>query len=62
MIRDFFSVLDATGACTLTELQNGGLQNLRVMYRAIESISPETKDSVEELIKDLVGHWSEFVI
>ena len=62
VIRDFFSVLDATGACTLTELQNGGLQNLRVMYRAIESLSPETKDSVEELIKDLVGHWSEFVI
>lgn len=61
VIRDFFSVLDATGACTLTELQNGGLQNLRVMHRAIESLSPETKGSVEELIKDLVGHWSEFI-
>lgn len=61
VINDFFSVLDATGACTLTELQNGGLQNLKAMYRAIESLNPETKDSVEELIKDLVGHWSEFI-
>lgn len=60
VINDFFSVLDATGACTLTELQKGGIKNLRIMLRAIDSLSPETKGSVDELVKSLVGHWSEF--
>lgn len=60
IINDFFSVLDATGACTLTELQKGGIKNLRMMLHAIESLSPETKESVDELVKSLVGSWGEF--
>lgn len=61
VIEDFFSVLEATGAYTLTELQKGGLANIRIMLAKVNDLNPETKESVEELIRNLIGHWDIFL-
>lgn len=61
LVDDFFSVLGVTGASTLTELQDGGLKNIRLMLKQIEQLNPETRGSVEELIKALVSAWHRFI-
>lgn len=54
VIDDFFSVLFATGATTLSELYDGGFKNLRIMAKQMEYLDPETKEIVNELIKNLM--------
>lgn len=61
LIDDFFSVLGVTGASTLTELQDGGLRNIRLMLKQIEQLDPETRESVDKLIKALIGAWHRFI-
>ncbi|XCP84803.1 DUF2974 domain-containing protein [Roseburia hominis] len=61
LISDFFSVMEVTGASTLTELQDGGLRNIRLMLRQIEQLNPETRERVDELIKALVSAWHKFI-
>lgn len=61
LINDLFSVLEATGAQTLTQVQDGGLKNIKTMLGKIESLNPESRGIVEELIKSLFSHWTEFV-
>lgn len=60
-IDDFFSVLEASGATTLTELQNGGLKSLTAMLKQMEALKPETKQVTESLVKSLFAHWTEFI-
>lgn len=54
VIEDFFAVLTATGASTLSEIYEGGFKNLRVMIKQIEFLHPETREIVTELIRNLM--------
>lgn len=60
-INDFFSVLEATGAETLTQLQEGGLKNLRLMLKQKNALKPETKKIIEKLIREFVNRWKMFL-
>ncbi len=60
-INDFFSVLEATGAETLTQLQEGGIKNLKLMLKQIDTLKPETGEMLGDLIKRLAGHLPELL-
>lgn len=62
VVGDFFAVLEATGAQTLTRLQEGGIGYAKVMLKQVEKLSPDTKSAVDELLKSLFSHWKEFVL
>lgn len=62
VVGDFFSVLEATGAQTLTGLQEGGLRYVSVMMKKAESLRPETKIAVDDLLKSLFGRLKELVL
>ena len=59
VINDFFAVLEATQVKTLTELQTGGLRNVKTILGKLDEVQPETKETVENLIKSLSGNWFE---
>lgn len=59
-IDDLFSVLEVTKAQTLTQVQDGGLRNARMMLGQIEALNPKSRKIVEELVKSLFSHWTEF--
>ena len=61
LVDDFFAVLEATGVQTLTQLQEGGLKNAALMLKAVEELSQDTRKSIEELLRKLLSHWSEFL-
>lgn len=61
VIEDFFSVVEAAGAKTLTELQGGGLKSARAMLGQLEKLSPQTRTSVERLVKTVFVHWKELI-
>lgn len=60
-INDFFSVLEATGAETLTQLQEGGIKTLRLMLKQKNALKPETKKIIEKLIREFVSRWKLFL-
>lgn len=60
-INDFFSVLEATGAETLTQLQEGGVKTLRLMLKQKNALKPETKMIIEKLIREFVSRWKLFL-
>ncbi len=60
-IDDFFSVLEAPGVETLTELQNGGVKALAAMWRRRETLGPETKERIDLLLQTILTHWTDFV-
>lgn len=60
-IEDFFSVLEAPGAKTLTELQEGGLKSAKAMFARSQELNPETRKIVEQLLKTMASHWVEFL-
>ena len=60
-INDFFSVLEATGAETLTQLQEGGIKTLRLMLKQKNALKPETKKIMEKLIREFVSRWKLFL-
>lgn len=62
VVDDFFAVLEATGAQTLTALQNGGIGYAKIMMKQVEKLSPDTKSAVDELLKSLFSHLKEFIL
>lgn len=60
-IDDLFSVFEITGAQTFSQLQNGGIKNVKAMLRRIDELEPNSKKIVQELIYQLFSHWSEFI-
>ena len=58
-INDMFSVLDASGAVTISELQSQGLRNMPAMMRQLNALHPETKEKTELLLKLLINQWAE---
>lgn len=61
IINDLFDVLEATGAHTLTQVQEGGIKNAAVMLKQIEELKPQTRESIEKLIKSMVAHWDKLL-
>ena len=54
IICDLFSVLEATDAVTLTELQDGGIKNIRVIMKAVEAMDTDSKGVVQNLLKEIL--------
>lgn len=54
VIDDLFAVLEATEAATLTELQDGGLKNVRTVMKEIEEMDSDSKGVLQDLLKELV--------
>lgn len=54
IICDLFSVLEATDAVTLTELQDGGIKNIRVIMKAVEAMDTDSKGVVQDLLKEIL--------
>lgn len=59
LIDDMFSVLEASGAVTVTELQSQGLRNMPSMLRQLNALHPETKEKAELLLKLIISQWTE---
>lgn len=60
-IDEFFSVLEAPGVETLTELQNEGVRGLKAILAEIDGLTPESKKIVQKLIKSLFDSGTEFL-
>lgn len=58
-IDDLFSVLEASGCETLTELQNSGLKAFTQMLRAMEKLEPETGKQVTGLLRIFADQWTD---
>lgn len=58
-ITEFFSILEAPGVETLTELQNGGLKTIRQMLKKADTLSDETREMADTLLKGLARNWME---
>ena len=54
VIQDLFAVLEATGAETLTELQDGGMKNFRILVKRIDGMDSESKIILQDLLKEIV--------
>ena len=61
LIGELFSVLEATGADTISQIQEGGLKSLAAMVRQLDRLEPQSKAMVQELIAGLFGSWLELL-
>ena len=43
LIGELFSVLEATGADTISQIQDGGLKSLAAMVRQLDKLEPQSK-------------------
>ena len=60
-IEDLFSVLEAPGVETFTELQNGGLRTLKEILSKIEDLQPESKKIIQQLVKCILSSSTELL-
>ena len=56
IIDDLFAVLEATQAATLTELQDGGLKNIRIIMKEIEEMDSDSKGVLQSLLKEMMSN------
>lgn len=56
IIDDLFAALDATQAVTLTELQDGGMKNIRTIVKAVEEMDSDSKGALQNLLKEMVSN------
>lgn len=61
LISNLFSVLEVTGAQTLTELQKGSMRNIRQMMEQIVHLDAGTRGIVDDLISSLFVHFKDFL-
>lgn len=54
IINDLFSVLEATEAVTLTELQDGGIKNIRIIMKEVEEMDSDSKGALQDLLKEVL--------
>lgn len=57
LIEELFSVLEATGAETISQILDGGVKSLAAMARRLDRMEPESKAMVQELITGLFASW-----
>ena len=60
-INDVFDVLEAPGAETLTELQNGGLKSVFLMMKKRDTLPEDTRDKIDRLLKILLSRWGDYL-
>ena len=60
-IEDLFSVLEAPGVETFTELQNEGLRTLKEILSKIEDLQPESKKIIQQLVKCILSSSTELL-
>ena len=60
-IENLFEVLEAPGATTPTELQNGGVGSAAAMALCLEKVEPDTRKAILELLRILLDNWGEYV-
>ena len=60
-IEEFFSVLEAPGVETLTELQNEGMRALKAILARMDELTPESKKIMQQLIKSLFDSGTEYL-
>lgn len=61
LIQELFSVLEATGAKTISGIQEGGLKSLTAMIKQLDQMEPESKAMVQALIVGFFGSWLELL-
>lgn len=54
IINDLFSVLEATEAVTLTELQDGGIKNIRTIVKEIDAMDSDSKGALQDLLREMM--------
>lgn len=55
-------MLEATGADTISQIQEGGLKSLAAMVRQLDKLEPQSKAMVQELITGLLAAgWNCFL-
>lgn len=57
-IDDLFSVLDASGAATISEFQIQGIRNMPAMIKQLNALHPETKEKIDLLFKLFISQHS----
>ena len=60
-IEDFFGVLQASGAMTLTDLRDLGIKGVNAMLGRLEKVAPETKKTIWALVVSLLSHYTDKV-
>lgn len=58
-IDDLFTLLQATGARTLSELQDSGIRGLTAMAKELDAIHPETREKFDALRKIFMSQWKD---
>lgn len=59
LIDDLFAVIEASGADSISQVQEGGLKSFRLMLKKLENFPPESRAMVQELINALFAGWKE---
>lgn len=52
-VNDLFSVLEASGAETLSDISDGGIKAIQKMTKRLNSLSPDTKEKIGDIMKCL---------
>lgn len=60
-INDVFAVLEAPGVDTLTELQEGGIKSIGAMWKRVDALKPETRQTMRDFLKELASHLPELL-
>lgn len=59
LIEELFSVLEASGAELVSQVQDGGIKSFHAMAKRLERFSPESRAMIQELINALFASWME---
>ncbi len=59
LIENLFSVLEASGAENISQIQEGGIKSFRAMLKRIENFPPESGMMIRELVNALLAGWLE---
>lgn len=60
-VEDVFSVLEAPGAETLTELYRGGIHSIQAMVKQMNQLSPDTREKISQLFNGYMFAWGEVI-
>lgn len=59
LINELFSVIEAAGVETISQLQEGGVKSFTAMIKALEKITPDSRHIIQELFAALFSGWME---
>lgn len=50
VIHDLFTVLESSGATTLSELMDGGIRTIYMLRKSTEALNPESRQVIQQLL------------